>query len=46
LVALIGVVVFDESLSVERAIGFVLVIAGLVVLIGLEPRASFGEPLR
>jgi small multidrug resistance pump len=46
LVALIGVVVFHESLSVERAIGFVLVIAGLVVLIGLEPRASFGEPLR
>jgi len=40
LVALIGVVVFHEALSLERAIGFVLVIAGVVVLIALEPRAA------
>ena len=40
LVALIGVVVFREPLSLGRAIGFMLVIAGVVVLIGLEPRAS------
>ena len=39
-VALIGVVVFHEPLSLGRAIGFTLVIAGVVVLIGLEPRAS------
>lgn len=46
LVALIGVVVFRESLSVERAVGFALVIAGLVVLVGFEPRAALGQPLR
>jgi len=46
LVALIGVVVFREPLSLERAIGFGLVIAGLVVMIGFEPRASLGEPLQ
>jgi small multidrug resistance pump len=40
LVALIGVVVFHEALSLERALGFVLVIAGVVVLIALEPRAA------
>jgi len=39
LVALVGVVVFQESLSLARAIGLVLVIAGVVVLIALEPRA-------
>jgi multidrug resistance protein EbrB len=41
LVALAGVVLFRETLSLERSVGFALVIAGLVVLIGLEPRASF-----
>ena len=46
LVALIGVVVFREPFSAERAVGFVLLIAGLVVLIGLEPRTSLGQPLR
>lgn len=46
LVALIGVVVFREPLSLERALGFVLVIAGLVVMLGFEPRASLEEPLQ
>jgi small multidrug resistance pump len=45
LVAIIGVFVFREPLSIERAIGFLLVIAGLVVLLGFEPRTSFGEAI-
>jgi multidrug transporter EmrE-like cation transporter len=36
LVALIGVVVFREPLGVARAIGFALVVLGLVALLGFE----------
>jgi multidrug transporter EmrE-like cation transporter len=39
----LSLVVFHEPLSLGRAIGFMLVIAGVVVLIGLEPRASSAE---
>lgn len=42
LVALVGVLVFREPLSIERAAGFLLVVAGLTVLLGFETRASFG----
>jgi small multidrug resistance pump len=40
LVALIGVFVFDEPLNLARGIGFALVIAGLVVLLGFERSAT------
>jgi multidrug transporter EmrE-like cation transporter len=36
-VALIGVLAFGEPLGLPRAIGFVLVITGVVVLLGFEP---------
>ena len=40
MVALIGVLVFDEPISVGRMLGFLLVTSGVVVLIGLEQHAS------
>jgi small multidrug resistance pump len=40
LVALIGVLAFGERLNAARAIGFVLVICGLVVLLGFERRTT------
>jgi multidrug transporter EmrE-like cation transporter len=42
LVALIGVCVFGEPLGLARAVGFLLVIAGLVVLLGFENSTSSG----
>jgi small multidrug resistance pump len=40
LVAVIGIWVFGEPLTVPRALGFVLVVVGLVVLIGFERQAT------
>ena len=40
LVALIGVCAFNERLSVGRAAGFALLVAGVVLLFGLEQRAA------
>jgi multidrug transporter EmrE-like cation transporter len=40
LVALIGVLVFREPLGPARAVGFLLVISGLVVLLGFERSVS------
>lgn len=40
IVALIGVFVFHEPLGITRAIGFLLVISGLVVLLGFERGAG------
>jgi small multidrug resistance pump len=40
LVALVGVCVFDERLSAGRAAGFALVVAGVIMLFGLEQRAA------
>jgi multidrug transporter EmrE-like cation transporter len=40
LVALIGVLVFREPLGLARALGFLLVVSGLVVLIGFERSAG------
>jgi multidrug transporter EmrE-like cation transporter len=40
IVALIGVFVFHDPLGITRAIGFLLVISGLVVLLGFERGAA------
>jgi small multidrug resistance pump len=40
LVALIGVFAFNEPLNVARAVGFSLVVSGLVVLLGFERAAT------
>jgi small multidrug resistance pump len=40
LVAVIGICVFGEPLTVPRALGFILVVVGLVVLIGFERQAT------
>ena len=39
-VALIGVLAFHEPLGTPRAIGFLLVVSGLVVLLGFERSAG------
>lgn len=39
-VALIGVLVFHEPLGLARALGFLLVISGLIVLLGFERSAG------
>jgi len=46
LVALICVVAFGEPLSLERGLGIVLVIAGVVVLLGFEPAPAARELTR
>jgi len=40
LVALIGVFMFGESLNLARGAGITLVIVGVVVLLGFEPRTT------
>jgi multidrug transporter EmrE-like cation transporter len=40
LVALIGVLIFHEPIGLARGVGFVMVIVGVVVLIGFEPRVT------
>jgi small multidrug resistance pump len=46
LVALVCVVAFGEPLSLERGLGLVLVIAGVVVLLGFEPARDASELVR
>jgi len=46
LVALIGVFAFHEPLNVARAVGFSLVVSGLVVLLGFERAATRSPDLK
>jgi small multidrug resistance pump len=46
LVALISTAAFGETLSFQRGIGILLVIAGVIVLLGFEPAPLGREVLR